>query len=821
MKSFLRTIENPKLKENLKLASKKLKSDQLKHFSSGSDFSKILIQKLEDQFSQDPLWNQILPIALGSWARGELCLGSDLDMIFLGPENLVSQFIQKQQQAGIKIRARVPEDINDWTKGVELFDLLALLQVKTFHPQSQELYLRQLEKIVEIKFSSKKKMLRQLYQERVERNKRYDSITNFLEPNLKFGPGGLRDLGQAISVLEFLKNSSLIEKIPPHNLNVLNYYKELWLLIRHLLHLENHGDILNAQAQLSIAQDLKYEGIRDFMRDVQKGLSRVHFYSEAIFAHLLSSRSDILYIQKIKLNKPQDILKNFEDLERKKFNFQKRILLQEKIRQEAKKVFDASSKKEIDLANIKFKNLIQNSKRDQTLTAVFQSRFVDRIIPDFRNIVGLVQHDQYHRMSVDAHLLQCIRECKRVRSQPKLLGDLKKQVSSLEENDWIVLIWTSLFHDLAKGQKSVLNQKQNHSDLGVQMALKYLNSLSIPKKLQQEVLWLIENHLLISEAAFKKNPEDKETLKYLWSRKLTKKRAILLTVFTALDIRATNIDAWNSWKSKLLSRLLNRLISKDVQAFENWIRIKDSLGSKLSTDIILSLDPFLDAFLKPKLLIQDLDLCSSYRIKSKKQQTAEQNLKDMIHLNIKTHPLRKDSLLIRMHVNNDKEGMFYLFVSILSEFRLSIQHASIVSADELGVYDWFEVKSKKNLKLLVKDFLKSGFCYWDGSTRLLLDLDHYKNKKNPTPAVLETRIFEKIELIEQSEYEWVFIFTGRDQAGMLLISARALYELGLDIKWAKVHTWGRQVQDQFCVRVKKDMNLDQILGLLQKKLLKF
>ncbi|MES2857072.1 MAG: hypothetical protein V4692_14485, partial [Bdellovibrionota bacterium] len=137
---------------------------------------------------------------------------------------------------------------------------------------------------------------------------------------------------------------------------------------------------------------------------------------------------------------------------------------------------------------------------------------------------------------------------------------------------------------------------------------------------------------------------------------------------------------------------------------------------------------------------------------------------------------------IRFHTATDRAGLFLGYVGRLAANGLPIRHASIHTDPVLGVYDWFEVKTSKSAAQ-VKKVLSQSLV------------------SSPSLGAASTRRFEvcfdSIELISQDENEWVISFRGRDQQGALFEAARALFELGLQIRWSKVHTWGRQIDDVF------------------------
>jgi [protein-PII] uridylyltransferase len=116
-------------------------------------------------------------------------------------------------------------------------------------------------------------------------------------------------------------------------------------------------------------------------------------------------------------------------------------------------------------------------------------------------------------------------------------------------------------------------------------------------------------------------------------------------------------------------------------------------------------------------------------------------------------------------------------VTRLWQAGVTIHHAYIHTHERLGVYDWFEVKTDKSLSLLRRTL------------------------EQPV-ATAEPKNWAKlsdVSLISETKNEWVFSFRGADKKGVLISAVQALHDLGLQIKWAKIHTWGRQVDDVFGV----------------------
>jgi [protein-PII] uridylyltransferase len=729
------------------------------------DFSLWLSAELEKNLKLHPLWLKSQPIALGSWARGELCPKSDLDLLFTGPENVVGEFIREMQKQGVKIRGRIPEDPSDWTKGVEAFDVLALLKAKPFTPEAASLLQDQQMRILDNK-PLRAQLLKAVVKERESRSERYDSIANFLEPNIKYGPGGLRDLEQALIIRGlFASRFTGIE----HAFDIFDYYRRFFILLRQKLHLQGAGDILAASEQKAIADWLGYNSNLEFMREIQKGLSRVSFYADWVIERAQATPLRLKKLASIEIHEPRDLF-----LALKK---DPSVLMQARVRTESDQIFakinsgkSGSAQVYKNLRSV-FEELISPKASDRWTVAFFRSRLVDHMVPEFRRIVGHVQHDQYHRFSVDAHIQQVLRELARVFKKPKTLGLLAPLVGELKSSDWTTLAWSCLYHDLAKGRAG------DHSQLGRELANQDLKRLGVPQKIVDDVVWIVSEHLILSKAAFKQNPHSPKTWQELSARGATSRRLLLLMVFTAVDIRGTNPDAWTGWKERLLFDLVQVLRSPQTNRFIGFL---DAAGKlKLRSDFIQGLDPFLLSSLPQPSLLKD---CAMLEKAAKGRAVAVREL--AVPLVVQT---RGKETWVRFHSAEDRPGLFLEFTGKLFQSGCAIRHASIQTDAEYGVYDWFQVRTRKTKKIL---------------TGLL----------SKAPAVLKVDVhFDRVDLVSADVDEWIFSFRGRDQSGALIRAAQVIFGAGLTIRWAKVHTWGRQIDDIFSVAPLANRKPEEVL----------
>lgn len=694
----------------------------------GFDFSAWLGDLLEQKFKSHAQWRAAQPIAMGSWARGELCPKSDIDMIFCGPEDVVQTFVGQMQSRGLRLRARVPQDATDWTIGVEAFDVLAILNGRAFDDATARKLAEQKDLIRGRGASLARNLLRAIQNEKANRQKRFDSVANYLEPNIKYGPGGLRDLEQALAIRNLFADRFNDED---KSRSVFHHFKGRWLAIRQWLHLNGGGDLISGPDQPHLAHAFGEKQWQEFMADFQRGISEVNFYANLVIAQAEAKRPK----RTKKFTTGDEALKALQT--------DPGVINQARIREALPKMTGLAD----------WASYFKVTQKEEFFTAIFDSRLIDLWLKDVARLRGLVQHDHYHRFTADAHLLQAVREVIRAKRRPRHLGKLQPWVKKQDGKGWQILLWTALFHDLAKGLGG------DHSNKGGHLVERDLGKIGVEKSIIEEVKWMVLNHLTLSTAAFRMNVQDPKTWQLLYSQGAVGERLDRLALFTAMDIRATNPEAWNDWKERLLADLLKAMASAPAEGF---ISLLAEASPHAGKELVSEIDPAVAQAIPASRLMADL----------KKARRAK---KDLPVLALKN---RRREMWIRFHSHTDKNGLFLQYVSKLFALGCSIQQSAVRTVPHLGVYDWFQVKTQKRPQAILKQL------------DLLQDWSHVD-----APAVK----LRRIEVISHTAKETILSFRGKDQKGVLLNTAQALFEMGYTIRWAKVMTWGSQIDDVFAV----------------------
>lgn len=185
----------------------------------------------------------------------------------------------------------------------------------------------------------------------------------------------------------------------------------------------------------------------------------------------------------------------------------------------------------------------------RALKAMNLSGVLAAYIPAFGQIVGLMQFDLFHAYTVDTHTLLVIRNMRRC-SRPEFAAELPMATAifpRIEQPE--ILYLAGLFHDIAKGRGG------DHAVLGAVDARQFGIQHGLPEPTIERLAWLVENHLLMSFTAQRRDIEDPDIVREFALKVGSPSRLDDLFLLTVADIRATNPNLWNAWRDALLKRL--------------------------------------------------------------------------------------------------------------------------------------------------------------------------------------------------------------------------------------------------------------------------
>ncbi|RBA24182.1 [protein-PII] uridylyltransferase [Herminiimonas fonticola] len=183
------------------------------------------------------------------------------------------------------------------------------------------------------------------------------------------------------------------------------------------------------------------------------------------------------------------------------------------------------------------------------LRSMNQTSVLGRYLPNFRKIVGQMQHDLFHVYTVDQHIMMVVRNVRRFfLSQHAHEYPFCSQLAANFSQPWLLYI-AALFHDIAKGRGG------DHSQLGMEDARVFCVDHGLSEEDTELVIFLVENHLTMSQVAQKQDLSDPDVITTFAKLVKDERHLTALYLLTVADIRGTSPKVWNAWKGKLLEDL--------------------------------------------------------------------------------------------------------------------------------------------------------------------------------------------------------------------------------------------------------------------------
>jgi len=427
-----------------------------------------------------------------------------------------------------------------------------------------------------------------------------------------------------------------------------------------------------------------------------------------------------------------------------------------------------------------------------------ETGFLGRFLPDWARIVGQMQFDSYHVFTVDEHTIEAIRvlncvERGELESIAPVASSLIDQVQSRR-----ALYLALLLHDIAKGRGG------DHSELGAEIALQVGPALGLTAEETETVSWLVLHHLLLSQTAFKRDIDDPKTILDLADTIQSPERLRLLHVLTVADMRAVSPKVWNGWKATLLRELYARVAEvlegalatteRDVRVqrakeavatlLDDWPRgvVEKFLGLGYA-GYWLSFDP--ETHVRHARMIRDADSRAA-------------------PLTVETQPLPARAVTEVTVYAADHAGLFSRIAGALAVAGASIVDARIHTLTNGMALDTFWIQDAAGgtfdqphrlarLYVLIEQAL---------SGRLRLAAEIRKLGKAllgrrmraihvPPRVVIDNRASNTHTVLEVN---------GRDRPGLLHDVTAAISEQGLQIASAHVTTYGVRAVDVFYVK---------------------
>jgi [protein-PII] uridylyltransferase len=214
------------------------------------------------------------------------------------------------------------------------------------------------------------------------------------------------------------------------------------------------------------------------------------------------------------------------------------------------KLVDASLRENEEANRLFLEILTSKNDPETVLRRMNEAGVLGRFVPAFGKIVAMMQFNMYHHYTVDEHLLRCIGVLAEIERGANPETPLAKEMIDKILPEHRALLFVAIFlHDIAKGRI------EDHSIAGSRVARRFCPRLGFSAKDTETVAWLIENHLVMSSVAQSRDLSDRKTIENFAAVVQSAERLKLLMILTTADIRAVGPGVWNGWKAQLIRTL--------------------------------------------------------------------------------------------------------------------------------------------------------------------------------------------------------------------------------------------------------------------------
>jgi [protein-PII] uridylyltransferase len=456
------------------------------------------------------------------------------------------------------------------------------------------------------------------------------------------------------------------------------------------------------------------------------------------------------------------------------------------------------------------------------LTLLNETGVLGRYLPDWRRIVGQMQFDTYHVFTVDVHTVQAIKvlnsiEAGQLTEIAPVASGLIEQIQSRR-----ALYVALLLHDIAKGRGG------DHSELGAEIALYVGPALGLSAEETEMVSWLVLHHLMFSQTAFSRDIDDPKTILDLADTIQSPERLRLLLILTVCDIRAVSPKVWNGWKATLLRELYARVAEvlegglSTTERDARISRVKDVVADLLADWTEAEREDFLSLGYPSYWLGFDPESIERHArmIRDAKRRSAP--------LTVHAEPLPARAVTEVVVFTADHAGLFSRIAGALAIAGASIVDARIHTLTDGMALDTFWIQDAAGgpydtphrlarLSSLVEQAL---------SGRLKLATEIRKATSTLLPGRMRAIHVPPRVVVDNraSNRHTVIEVNGRDRPGLLHDVTSAISEEGLQIASAHVTTYGVRavdvfyVKDVFGLKIENERKLAQLRGALLEAL---
>lgn len=811
--------------------------------------SDIVDEYIENSFSSIDIagvGEDIALVALGGYGRREFFPSSDIDLMILY-RPAIKKHISKISDAVLYPLWDTGLDVGHGVRTVaesivhareEYFFLVALLDARLIcgsQPLFDELIAQYRSKYVD---GHRESFVGKMKEYREDRRQRFGSHSYLLEPHIKEGRGGMRDIQAMMWTARVVFGLNSLEDIQGAGLLLVDEQKEFQeakdflAKLRCELHYlsKRKSDQLFFEYQSDVAISFGYKdapnllAVEQFMRDVYGALQSITIITDLFFDHVDEVLGFVGKGRKVKDKqiekgievkagkihltasrqevraKPQTIIRVFLAMSRTGLG------LHHRSRKLISSYIDLVTDKERTsprLAKTFFTLMIESKDILTVMSTMLETGVLAAVIPEYSRITRLAQHDLYHIYTVERHSLQAVAELHEV------VGTMENAVQDVVQLK--VLYLATLIHDIGKGSG------RDHSIEGSEIAKTIGDRFSLNVKECEALSFVVRYHLFIPENALRRDLNDAIFIQRCAETIGDLNHLAMLYILSVADSKATGPSAWSDWKAALMEELYLKIYPhldhgqqgvKDVGAHEEqgveWLReqirlqLKGQAGLKidpetLATDYVLTFSPEVIA----GHVLTQRDRYSRIRQKSLVVATEDSGGDDGWQL-----------LLMTV----DRHGLLAKICGVMTLNNLTVSKAQIFTWSDGTVVDVIDVRPTDGLGFAERD--------WQGlNDHLDLAIEHRMGLSHRLYSKLTSTYGRKKQIVgdvsskvvidnDASDVYTVIEVYAPDTLGQLYYVTQAMADFGINIHKAYIATEVEQLIDVFYVLDSRGVKLD-------------
>ncbi len=780
-------------------------------------------------------------IALGGYGRAEMNPRSDLDlMFFYEPSGKAAAEVISDRMlyllwdlrldVGYSVRSKEEclEEAQDSTVRSALLDARLI----SGNPELFALFNHSVGKLMHNQDT--RGFIKLKLEERDERKRKYGSSVYLLEPNLKEGEGGLRELQEALWIARVkFKALSLKELLIKGVINEQDFqeYNQaldyLWKIRNHL-HFsgQRKSDQLTFEQQQQIAVAFGYKNARrtSAVEQFMQG-----YYSHAIQVEHLSTKMILTATQ----SHPRPKNNVFKFLAKRNLEDgfyiirgELRAKVDQKLLQDPVLMmiaFELAQKHEVQLC-LELKQLIRDNSHlindkirrcsrinesfmtilrhpkgiSKILRKMHHLQFLNAFIPEFKKIYCQVQFDLYHIYTVDIHTLFAVEEMENLwaGNYAQIHPRLTDVADNIEKRELLLL--GILFHDIGKGSG------KDHSVRGAEMIPTIARRLRLNREDSQRLQFLVLNHLKMAHISQRRDLQDLKMIAQFAALMGMSENLRMLYLLTFVDIKAVGPDVWSEWKGRLLRELYEKAYdaleknefyleqrSEKIRNRKRNIRkaLEDDFSESQVTKVINSLHTRYLMSYRSREIVPHLRLALSRGKKTLAMQIEHNRNAEYTELTLATI---------------DSPGLFSQIAGVMAAHSINILGAQIHTRKTGAVLDILQINSpiggivakKQKWQRVEADLCEvlEGRVFVESLFDKCKEPDYLKSATNRP----QRKNMVEIDNNVSARYTVIDIFA-TDRIGLLYEITRTLNDLGLYIAVSKIATKVDQVADVFYV----------------------